>query len=143
MMRKRTSGFSLIELLTVLAIIGIIAGFAVPAFLGQRQRARVIGDAQSNARVLSMALEARKAENGTYGTGGPYNWYPNGTGNGLTWMPNFTPQGSSKMDYTVTLGANGLTYVLTVFDSSRSKTTPVYRVNQNGAKCDESGKPVS
>ena len=65
--RNRTRGFSLIEVLLVLAIIGILSSIAIPSYLGQRRRARVIGDAISNAKVIQMALESRKAENGTYG----------------------------------------------------------------------------
>ena len=37
---KKQSGFSLIELLLVLAIIGIISAIAIPALLSQRARAR-------------------------------------------------------------------------------------------------------
>ena len=65
---QRAKGFSLIELLFVLAAIGILSGIAIPSYLGQRRRARVIGDAISNAKVLQMALESRRAEVGIYGT---------------------------------------------------------------------------
>ena len=76
--RNGKNGFSLIEVLLVLAILGIISTIAIPSYLGQRRRARVIGDAQTNAQVLRMALESRKAENGVYGAAGTYTW-TNGT----------------------------------------------------------------
>ena len=37
---KKQSGFTLIELLLVLAIIGIISAIAIPALLGQREKAK-------------------------------------------------------------------------------------------------------
>ena len=59
---NRTKGFSLVEVMLVVAIIGIISGIAIPNYLGQRRRARVIGDAISNAKVLQMALAEKIAE---------------------------------------------------------------------------------
>ena len=81
MKRERNDrGFSLVELLLVLAILGIISAIAIPSFLGQRRRARVIGDAQANAQVLRMKLESYRAETGVYGTASAtYTWTASGT----------------------------------------------------------------
>jgi len=62
---KKQSGFTLIELLLVLAIIGIISAIAIPALLGQRERAKakavqanVNSVAGECARVNDQAKEA-------------------------------------------------------------------------------------
>ncbi|WP_257310077.1 type IV pilin protein [Geothrix fuzhouensis] len=123
-------GFSLIELLLVMALIGIISAIAIPTFLGQRTRARVIGDAMSNAKVLSMALETRKAENGLYGGAGTYTWKSDGTRPSTDIAPSFTPQGNSQMDYTVEIKNVGLTYVLSV--NNKGGGGLVYQTDQSG-----------
>ena len=72
-------GFSLVEMLLVLALIGIISAIAIPSYMGQRRRARVIGDAISNAKVLQMGLETRRAEVGIYGPVATYDWMADGS----------------------------------------------------------------
>ena len=133
---RNTKGFSLIEVLLVLAIIGIISGIAIPSFLGQRRRARVIGDAISNAKVLAMALETRKADNGIYGATGSYNWtaagtYPSASTN---IAPSFQPKGNSKMNFNVAVGSTGLTYTLTVTDPALGTGVVAYQTDQTGTQ---------
>ncbi|WP_005032175.1 type IV pilin protein [Holophaga foetida] len=129
--RNGKNGFSLIEVLLVLAILGIISTIAIPSYLGQRRRARVIGDAQTNAQVLRMALETRKAENGVYGTTGTYTW-TNGTPSNSTFLPSFTPKGNSKMNFSLLLGSTGLTYTLTVQDPTVGGAT-ILTTTQTGS----------
>ncbi len=58
-------GFSLIELLVVILVIGILAAIALPAFLGQRSKGQD-ADAKSNARNLVSHLESFYATEKTY-----------------------------------------------------------------------------
>ncbi len=57
--------FTLIELLIVVAIIGILAAIAVPNFLNAQTRAK-IARVQSEFRSISQAYEMYKLDNATY-----------------------------------------------------------------------------
>jgi len=129
---KSIRGFTLIELLLVLAIIGIISGIAIPSYLGQRRRARVIGDAMSNAQVIRMQMEARKADTGVYGVAGStVNWIA-GSASDPTFLPGFTPKGNSKMDFSLTIITSGLDYNLTISDPSLGAGVMAYSTNSFG-----------
>jgi type IV pilus assembly protein PilA len=133
--RNKDEGFTLIELLLVLAIMGIISGIAIPAFLSQRHRARLIGDAQSNAQVLRMQLETYKADTGLYGAsaGATYAWTAGGVVTGGGSVINFSPKGNTNMNYKVVVAGQGLTYTLSVIDPSLGSSYVIFSTNQNGS----------
>jgi type IV pilus assembly protein PilA len=61
--RDRESGFSLIELLVVILIIGVLAGIAIPVFLSQKGKA-TDASAKEVARTASQAAETYQTDHG-------------------------------------------------------------------------------
>lgn len=129
---RRARGFSLVELLLVLAIIGILSGIAIPAYIGQRRRARVIGDAQSNARAIAMQMEARKAESGIYATSGTTVTWTKGIPSSTGFLPNLSLANATQMNYSLKVTNGGIGYTLTVTDPNVGSAT-VLTMDQAGA----------
>ena len=66
--RKEEAGFTLVELLVVMLILGILAAIAIPAFFSQRDKG-YDSDAKANARTVQTALETYAVDNdGKYNT---------------------------------------------------------------------------
>lgn len=66
---KGAAGFSLVELLIVVAVLGIVASLALPSLLASKRAANE-GSAQSSLRTIhsSQAVYHATAGNGKYGT---------------------------------------------------------------------------
>jgi general secretion pathway protein G len=62
---RRQRGFSLLELLVVIVIIGILAAVAVPRFMGAQDRAR-IGVAEADVDLYRQALVMFNRDYGDY-----------------------------------------------------------------------------
>lgn len=61
-------GFTLIELMVVIVVIGILAAMAIPNFLNMKDRARE-SEVQSNAHTVQLAVENFSVQNqGIYST---------------------------------------------------------------------------
>jgi type IV pilus assembly protein PilA len=67
-MASEESGFTLVELLVVMLILGLLAAIAIPSFFNQRDKARD-ADAKSSARTAQTAIETYATDNGGAYTG--------------------------------------------------------------------------
>lgn len=129
-MRRTDQGYTLIEILLVLALIGILSAIAIPSYWGAKSNAKYAGDAKANASVIMMALEGYRAEHGLFPPGGPFKWVQ-----GAPPTPNPLPTVSFKsgttLDFTLTVANDQLSYVLEATDPANANKS-IYKVDQTG-----------
>lgn len=104
-------GVTLIELIIVVAIIGILAMIAVPAYIGQQTRAART-EAYSNLENLRLLEEQYFADNGCYyRTGGPPEVCTNATISGVAdiqaFLPGFKPGSGLQFNYQIVTDSTG------------------------------------
>ncbi|MDZ7803060.1 type IV pilin protein [Thiohalophilus sp.] len=108
MMIKKESGFTLIELMIVTAILGILAGIAYPSYQGYLEKTRR-ADAKGALVSFANAMERHYTENYTYegaATGG------NDTGTPAI-FPTEAPLDGDSKSYDLTIqSADATTFVL-------------------------------
>jgi len=118
--QSEESGFTLIELLVVILIIGILAAIAIPAFLGQREKAQD-SSAKSAVRNAQSAAEAFYTDGQSY------------TGMDVPKLVaiepslgeanNFVVSGVSDTGYTLSVDSeNGRTFTISKAGSTVSRT---------------------
>lgn len=64
---RKSQGFTLIEVMVVVVILGILAAFIVPKIIGRPDEAKV-AKVKSDVRALQTALDLYRLDNGVYPT---------------------------------------------------------------------------
>jgi type II secretion system protein G len=62
---KKIKGFTLVELMIVIAVVGILSSVALPSFIKARRRAKMQG-CRANLKTLNSTVEHYNIENGSY-----------------------------------------------------------------------------
>jgi prepilin-type N-terminal cleavage/methylation domain-containing protein len=106
-MRHDKRGFSLIELLIAMTILGILAAIAIPTYMGIQKKGRRT-EYKTNLEILRLLEEKNRAELGTYVAGA-------NTSDLMLAMPDFRPGDPTKLlyEYTVTTFLAGQQFTVT------------------------------
>lgn len=64
-LKKKKKGFTLLELLVVLAILAILIAIAIPVYKNQKEKAAITAH-NANVRVLETAVESYRQDHGKY-----------------------------------------------------------------------------
>ena len=106
-MKQIAGGFTLLELMVVVAIIGILSAVALPSYQGYIEQARQ-ATLRSAAQSMAVRQALYRAEEGTYSSEG---WSPGDGPTETGWAPS---DGADAFTYAINAGSDG--YAVTVTD---------------------------
>lgn len=101
-MSRRRKGFSLIELMIAVTIIGILSAIAIPTYMGVQKRARR-SEFKTNLEVLRLLEEKAFAERGAYVAGAD-------TAALMAALPEFRPGDPDRLLYEYSVVVAGPTF---------------------------------
>ncbi len=117
-MLKGKKGFTLIELMIVIAIIGILAAIAIPNFLAYQKKAKTVEAKEALAGIRSLE-EAYRAENDTYSTS-------------LTAIGYVPPTGNARYTVSITSASTTQFVARAAGNIDNDAATDAWTINQNG-----------
>ena len=120
MIRARQHGFTIVELLIVIVVIGILAAITIVAFNGVQDRGKATAKV-SDIKALQKIVELYYAQNGTYPNTNNSWRFQRAVGNDF--IPGVVPEFTTKLPE-VTDGPTG----------STSNNTYIYRSNTAGTE---------
>ncbi|QWR77212.1 type IV pilin protein [Candidatus Magnetomonas plexicatena] len=135
---SKRNGFTLVELIITLLILGVLAGIAVPIYLGQREKSKNV-EAQENLLALRQLLEQYYNENGCYykpaGTCTNATLYYNSTSNTIVtnYLTGFKPGNAAGLhfNYNITTAGTASTFVATAVKIGATGNTGIFSIDQN------------
>lgn len=107
---KNNTGFTLIEMMITLAILGIVAAIAIPAYSGYIATAR-LAEAKNNIAALKLAEEEYFLENNNYFSDTTENNTNLSNASGGLWTA--TKGDNSAVNFTYTVSASTSSYTIT------------------------------
>ncbi|MBF0457311.1 MAG: prepilin-type N-terminal cleavage/methylation domain-containing protein [Nitrospirae bacterium] len=142
--RSHGKGFTLVELLITMAVIGILSAIAVPMFLGQRVKAQR-AEAAQNIQSLRLLMEQYYNENGCYYA--PCSTLTDqavtGAANIMTFLPAWKPGNTSGLlfNYRIEVNTNRTTYNIganmqpNTVSTGASCASGEIKIDNNNNKC--------
>lgn len=91
--QRRRIGFTLVELLTVIAIIGVLVALLLPAIIAAREASRNVS-CKNNLRQIGLGMHAYAEANRGYFCSGAFDWLRDGAVTEIGWVADQVKQGS-------------------------------------------------